>query len=575
MNYIWKNTNQGVCVPDDFAINYHPKIRSILYARGIDTEEKLSQFINPNVSDLHYPWLMKNMDRAVNRLEKAIDSNEKILVYGDYDVDGTTAISLVYSFLRDLHCNVDFYVPDRYTEGYGLSKQGMKWAVEQQFQLIISLDCGIKANEAIAYVQERGVDVIVCDHHNQGETLPNAYAVLDPKRFDCEYPFKELSGCGVGYKLLYAYCLQKKYTQQQIREQLNCYLDYVAISIASDIVPIVDENRVLMRFGLLKMQMKNKVLLPVRILLEHSGLGEAKSLSVSDIVFKISPKINAAGRIKSARDVISLLTATTEEDAEKYCIAVEEYNLTRREFDKNITQTALQMIYEDESLQQAKSTVLYDASWHKGVVGIVASRVIETFYKPTIILCGEGEKITGSARSVGDFDLYAAIDSCSDCLVAFGGHRFAAGLTLLKSNLEVFKERFEAAVSATIQESHLQPEIPIDAEIEAEDVTFEFYEQLEKLAPFGPQNMNPIFVIRGLYDSGSMKIGKDYSHMRFCLENENGRILSFIGFGMAEKWDTISSNKTFDVCFTISVDEYRGEKRLNLEAKDISVAKIK
>lgn len=569
MNYKWKYPEQDVRVPEDFAINYHSKIREILYARGIDTEEKLSRFLSPNVSDLRDPWLMKDMEKAVNRLEKAIDGHEKILVYGDYDVDGTTAISLVYSFLRDIQCNVDFYVPDRYTEGYGLSKQGMQWAVEQHFQLIISLDCGIKANEAVAYVQERGIDVIICDHHNQGEKLPNAYAILDPKRHDCEYPFKELSGCGVGYKLLYAYCLRKKYTLQQIKERLNCYLDYVAISIASDIVPIVDENRVLMRFGLLKMQMKNKVLLPVRILLEHAGLGEATSLSVSDVVFKISPKINAAGRIKSARDVISLLTATTEDEAQKYCAAIEEYNHTRREFDKNITQTALQMIYESESMQQAKSTVLYDASWHKGVVGIVASRVIETYYKPTIILCGDGEKITGSARSVGDFDLYAAIDSCSDCLVAFGGHRFAAGLTLLKSDLEKFKARFEEAVSSTIQESQMQPEIVIDAELEAEDVTFEFYEQLEKLAPFGPQNMNPVFVIRNMYDNGSVKIGKENSHMRFCLENENGRTLSFVGFGMAEKWDAISSNESFDVCFTISLDQFRGEKRLNLEVKDI------
>ena len=561
MNYIWKNTNQGVCVPDDFAINYHPKIRSILYARGIDTEEKLSQFINPNVSDLHYPWLMKDMDRAVNRLEKAIDSNEKILVYGDYDVDGTTAISLVYSFLRDLHCNVDFYVPDRYTEGYGLSKQGMKWAVEQQFQLIISLDCGIKANEAIAYVQERGVDVIVCDHHNQGETLPNAYAVLDPKRFDCEYPFKELSGCGVGFKLCQGLNTIYKIPEAELFE----LTDLLAISIAADIVSMTGENRVLAKQGL-KILRKSRNL-GLRMLIPEDKLA---TFEISNIVFEIAPKINAAGRISHGKAAVELMVSDNLKQAHQIVNDIITLNDSRREMDMSSTTEALLQIEETGQVQNY-TTVVYGSNWNKGVIGIVASRLIESYYKPTLVFTdGNNGEMVASARSVADFDVHDALESCSEFFLKFGGHPAAAGLSMEKDKFDLFREKFEKVVAEKIQEHQKEHSVKIDSVVNIDDLNKDFFNFHRKLAPFGPHNMKPVLVLKNQKVAGYVKtMGKDSSHIKFYIRQEStGRNIECIGFKLGKYADDFRE-KSFDIAFTAEENHWKGNVTYYLNIRDV------
>ena len=566
----------------DFGEELLPQIKHILVSRGIDDKQKLQKCKQRSFSDLYDPFLMKDMDKAVERLERALDEHQNILVYGDYDVDGTTAIALVYSFLRDRGAAVDFYVPDRYSEGYGVSEKGVREAIESETQLIITLDCGIKAFRTIEMAQEAGIDVIVCDHHNQGDELPKAYAVLDPKRRDCSYPFKELSGCGVGYKLLSAFCRKRGISE---KENLNCYLDYVAISTAADIVPVVDENRVFMYYGLMKMI--QKPLLSVKTMLVASRLielyvngdGEEQiicsngCLTVSDVVFKIAPKINAAGRMKNARDAIHLLLANDANEALQYFATVQEQNTERQKEEKRICKEAFEEIASNPKTNSLYSTVLYRDTWHKGVVGIAAAKIIEQYYKPTIILCGEGDVISGSARSVEGFDLYSAIDACSQYLTAFGGHKHAAGLSLRREHLDDFKKMFEDKVKSTIQPSQLKPTICIDDKMTLDDVTMNLYKQIQILAPFGPENMDPVFAICDIVpESVYFMGGEEKSHVKLLFRQSDNTLVPAIGFFMAEKWKSIPPKTKIDICFTIGLNVYKGTVSLQLILKDIRVS---
>lgn len=579
IEYLWRYPIRPKNWEDIFlGENVYPQIQSILISRGIDTEEKLNAFRKPHQSQFHSPWLMKDMDKAVGRVLLALENHQKILVYGDYDVDGTTAIALVYSFLKDRNADVDFYVPDRYTEGYGVSEKGIQYAIENNFQLIITLDCGIKAIKTVAMAQCAGVDVIVCDHHNQGDDLPNAYAVLDPKRHDCEYPFKELSGCGVGFKLLHALCEK---LNLPTKDNLFCYLDYLAISTAADIVPIVDENRVYMYYGLMKMV--QKPLMSVKTMLLYNKLiyysknenDEIKlvannPLTVSDIVFKIAPKINAAGRMQNARDAINLLLAKTEEEAQQYFSTVRTQNSERQGIEKEICDEAFEMLRYDPNTCNLCTNVLYKGSWHKGVVGIAAAKIIEQYYKPTIILCGEGDIISGSARSVEGFDLYSAIDKCSKHLTAFGGHKHAAGLSMKKENFENFKADFEQAVKESILEEQKRPTICIDELITLDEINNDFYRQLQFIAPFGPENMDPVFVIENVKAESVLYMGNDKQHLKLFFRDSQNREIAAVGWGMAEKWKNLNAEKkAIDICFTICTNVFRGVTSIQLQLKDV------
>lgn len=577
MEYNWELLPQYTDTTD-FGEDLFPQIQAILHNRNITSKEKLQTIKHPDFRNTHNPFLMKDMKCAVERLGKAIAENQKILVYGDYDVDGTTAIALVYSFLRDRQANVDYYVPNRYTEGYGVSEKGIQWAIDNSFQLIITLDCGIKANKTIGMAKEAGIDVIVCDHHNAGDVLPQAFAILDPKRPDCNYPFKELSGCGVGFKLLEAYCITY---HLPLKSNLYCYRDYVAISIAADIVPITDENHNLMYYGLKKME--QKPLPSIQTMLINCGLislsydenGFEKisvknnELSVSSIVFKIAPKINAAGRMNDARDAIRLLLAENEQDALQYLVTIDQLNANRKEKEKIICEEALEIIENDTNYQNKSTNVLYKADWHKGVVGIAAAKIIESYYKPTIVLCGEGEVISGSARSVEGFDLYSAINSCSDLLTAFGGHTHAAGLSMKKENLEEFSYRFDTYVAAHLLENQKQPTIFIDSEITLDDINSQFYEQIHYLAPFGPQNMDPVFVIKNIPIESHSYMGSDKTHLRLYFKEQSNTICA-VGFFMANLLEekNIHDGDYIDICFTVSKNIFRDTISYQLMLKD-------
>jgi len=577
--YIWKYPRRN---PESQLVDYGeqlcPQIKNILYSRGIQTQTAYAASKKPNIANLHDPFLMKDMAKAVDRVIEALETHQKILVYGDYDVDGTTAIALVYSFMRDRGADVDFYVPDRYLEGYGISHKGIDEAIANGVQLIITLDCGIKALDTIARAQEAGIDVIVCDHHNQGETLPNAYAVLDPKRRDCPYPFKELSGCGVGFKLLHAVCEKMGLS---LKENLYCYLDYVAISTAADIVSMTGENRIYMQYGLIKM--RTKPLMSVKTMLKASRLLTVEYdaagnetihcpslLTVSDIVFKIAPKINAAGRMKTARDAIYLLIAADEQEAMQYFETVQKRNDSRKEEEQTICREALAMINEDPHASERATNVLFKSTWHKGVVGIAAAKIIESYYKPTIVLCGDGDIISGSARSVEGFDLYSSIEACSSLLTTFGGHTHAAGLSMKKENLEAFKQAFDDSVSAAIDASQKEPTICIDEELLLRDVTPCFYKQLLSISPFGPDNMDPIFLIRNVCPDRVFFMSND-EHVKF-LFNVGATSISAIGFGMGSKWKSLEktkgANTKIDICFTMGTNVYQGIVSLQLQLKD-------
>ncbi|HRH67254.1 MAG TPA: single-stranded-DNA-specific exonuclease RecJ [Bacteroidia bacterium] len=543
-------------------LNISPTLANLLVQRGVSTFDEAKTFFRPQLTDLHDPFLMKDMDLAIDRIEHALQAKEKILVYGDYDVDGTTAVALVYSFFRTFYDDLDYYLPDRYKEGYGISFAGIDYAKENGFTLIIALDCGIKANDKISYAKERGIDFVICDHHRPGEFLPEAVAVLDPKRDDDNYPFKELSGCGIGFKLIQGYAQRHNIPI----EQLEVYLDLVAVSTAADIVPIVGENRVLVYHGL---QWLNKNPRPgIKAILELTQV--KRELTVNDIVFIIGPRINAAGRIQDARQAVDLLISANAAQALFEGKNIDEKNSERRSLDLNITEHALRIIQEDSFFAKRKSTVLFHPEWHKGVIGIVASRLTEKYYRPTIILTESNGLATGSARSVKDFDIYNAIESCSDLLEQFGGHMYAAGLTLKMENLEKFSERFEEIVAATIDEKSLTQEIEIDSVLKLSEISTSFYSVLKQFAPFGPGNMSPVFKTEYVRDTGLSRIVGN-NHLKLNLaEDETTRFgLDGIAFQMGQYYPFISRRIPFDICYTLEENTFNGKTNVQMNVKDI------
>src|SRR6185436_2992441 len=525
-------------------LNVNRILASLLIQRGISTFDDAKIFFRPSLTMLHDPFLMKDMDIAIDRIDTAIRNKEKILIYGDYDVDGTTAVSLVYLFFKELYEHISFYIPDRNAEGYGISFRGIDWAKENGISLIIALDCGIKANDKIDYANNFKIDFIICDHHRPGNEIPKAVAILDPKRTDCSYPYDELSGCGIGFKLIQAY-VQKHNLDFEILEQ---YLDLVAVSIAADIVPITGENRILTYFGLKRINTKPRA--GIKAIIEVSGF--KKELTVSDVVFTIAPRINAAGRIESGNRAVELLISACPDAAKFKGDDINKQNITRKSLDQNITEQALALIAQDEKFLQRKSTVLYAPDWHKGVIGIVASRILsEWHYRPTIILTRSDDHISGSARSVKNFDIYNAIESCSDLLEQFGGHMYAAGLTLKPENVEAFRERFEEVVSGTIEDRMLIQEIEIDAELKLSEITPKFYNILKQFAPFGPGNMAPIFRTTSVSDTGYSRLvgNKTPRHLKLSVkENGNKKELSGIAFQLGEYLDELQNSETFDIC---------------------------
>lgn len=533
-------------------------VAELLVQRGITTFETAKTFFRPDLSHLYDPFLMKDMDFAVTRLSTAIQQDENILVYGDYDVDGTTAVSLMYSFIKSIHEKVEYYIPDRYNEGYGVSFQGVDYAASNQFSLIIALDCGIKAVDKVDYASEKGIDFIICDHHRPGDSVPKAIAVLDPKQSDCLYPYKELSGCGVGFKLIQAYCQKSKIPFEKVIP----YLDLLVVSIAADIVPITGENRVLAHYGL--QQLNTNPRIGLKALMEVSD--RDKSFTISDVIFGLAPRINAAGRIEHAETAIELLVQEDIELARAKAQALNQHNLKRRELDQIITEEALKMIVAD-----AKSTVVFHPDWHKGVVGIVASRLIESHYRPTIVLTENNGKLAGSARSVKGFDVYDAIDACSEYVEQFGGHKYAAGLTLKKEKLEAFTAKFESVVSDTIQEDMLIPQVSIDAALSLAEIDHKLYRILRQMAPFGPGNMSPIFMSKQVVDTGyGRKIGQEQTHLKLSVTDANrSQFLDCIGFGMADEFELIKDGQQFDIAYALEENEWNGNVNLQLRLKDI------
>ncbi len=539
-------------------------LANLMAQRNITTPEEAHAFFNPSLDYLHDPFLMKDMNIAVERLSTAIKKNEKILVYGDYDVDGTTAVALVYSFLKEQYSNVEYYIPDRYKEGYGVSFQGLDFAAENNCKLVITLDCGIKATEKILYAKSKGIDVIICDHHYPGENIPRALAVLDPKQPGCNYPYKELSGCGVGFKLIHAYSKIHAIPFSAIAQ----YLDLVAVSIASDIVPITGENRVLAYYGL--KQLNESPRTGLREIIREAEIN--KALTVEDVVFKIGPRINAAGRMESGGRAVELLISNDQKLATGISKEINNYNNERRSVDRVITNEAMRMISEDQRTSNAKTTVLFNPSWKKGVIGIVASRLIETYYRPTVILTESNGFATGSARSVQGYDLYQAIEACSDLLESFGGHMFAAGLTLKKENIRPFMERFESYVNLTITEDQMQPRIIIDTELLFEEINNEFFSVMSQFQPFGPENMSPVFVSRNVFDTGSGRmVGSNGEHLKLelCQEKGSAKVLPGIAFNQADRFEYLKNGNAFDICYSLEMNEFRGNRNLQLNIRDI------
>ena len=542
------------------------KIAILLLHCGIDSFDKAKQFFRHELSQLHDPFLMKGMKVAVERIHRAIDNHEGILVYGDYDVDGTTAVALTYSFLSQFHDKLDYYIPNRNDEGYGISFKGVDYAASKGHTLIIALDCGIKSNDKVIYAKEKGIDFIICDHHLPGEEIPNAVAVLDPKQMDCNYPFKELSGCGLGYKLAQAYLASKEYSVEQIAEAMNPHLDLVAVSIASDLVPLVSENRVLAHYGL---QIFNQKIRPgIKAILDLAQID--KNLGFIDLGYSIGPKINAAGRLENGQQAVALLLAKTYEEAVTLATKINVTNDHRKDLDSKITEEALGVLLDDPKLNDKKSTVLYNENWHKGVVGIVASRVIEKHYRPTVILTASNGLATGSARSVKNFNVYEAIASCADLLQQFGGHQFAAGLSLKIENIAAFQERFEEVVSRTIGQDALVPEIEYDCELNLKEIQPKFLRILKQFAPFGMGNPAPLFVAHDITDIGKVYImGKN--HLRMEVIQDQDTFLSFpaVGFGLKEYFEPLYAGKPFSMVYSIEENEWKGKVTVQLNIKDI------
>ena len=536
----------------------------LLVQRGFDTYEKAKLFFRPQISDLHDPWLMKDMRKAVNRILEAFKTHEKILIYGDYDVDGTTAVATVFQFLKKIYEPVEFYIPHRYKEGYGISKIGIDHAKENGFKLIISLDCGIKSIELIAYAKSIGIDFIVCDHHMPDIELPSAVAILNPKQIDCFYPFKELCGCGVGFKLITALALELSLGE----DSYLCYLDLLATAIAADIVSMSGENRIMAYYGL--KVVNEKPCAGIKALMQLAKV--EKQMQISNLVFIIAPRINAAGRMDDAKKAVNLFIENDCTRAMEFAEMLHSDNTDRREADSSITEEALDLIEKDELMRDRKSTVVYQEHWHKGVVGIVASRLIETYYRPTVVLTRSGEIAAGSARSVSGFNLYEAIHECREYLIGYGGHFAAAGMTLLPENVEAFSRKFEEVVSKTITPEQLIPEIVIDAEVTFSDLNFSFYNIINQMEPYGPDNMRPIFIVKNVIDTGWSKLVKD-QHIKFSLR-QNNSTFNGIGFNMAGKFELLTNKKPVDVVFTLDINEWNNEKTLQLRVCDVREAEL-
>jgi single-stranded-DNA-specific exonuclease len=542
------------------ALNVEDFVATLLIQRGIETFEDAKNFFRPSLEHLHDPYLMKDMDKAVARIEAAIENQENILVFGDYDVDGTTAVSLVSSYLKSHYANIATYIPDRYDEGYGISFKGIDFADDNGFSLIIALDCGIKSIDHIAYAKAKNIDFIICDHHRPGNMLPDAVAILDPKREDCSYPYDELCGCGVGFKLIQALGQNRNETI----EDLVPYLDLVATAIAADIVPITGENRVLAYFGL---QVINSDPRPGIKALVHQV--KKKVLDITDVVFIISPRINAAGRIKHGNHAVELLTEFDFDQAQQFASEIEQYNADRKDLDKKITKEAFQQIIENQE-EERFSTVVFQEDWHKGVIGIVASRLIETYYRPTLVFTKSGDKYAASARSVKGFDVYNALDACAQHLEQFGGHMYAAGMTLKAENYKTFKEAFEKQVEETILPEMRTPEIEIDAEINFSDITPKLIRILKQFEPFGPLNMTPVFMTSDIKDTGYAKtLGSEDEHLRLFAKQNNSEGIAAIGFGLGKKLDIAKNQNTFQLAYTIAENEWNGNVSTQLMLKDI------
>ncbi len=540
---------------------------NLLVQRGITTYDEARNFFRPSLDMLHDPFLMKDMDKAINRINAAVENKEKVMVFGDYDVDGTTAVSLVYTFLKSLSGDIAHYIPDRYKEGYGISTQGIDFAKANGYTLIIALDCGIKSVDKIDYANSLGVDFIICDHHRPGAEIPNAVAVLDPKRNDCPYPYKELSGCGIGFKLVQAFAQQN----EMPFSQLDQYLDLVAISIAADIVPITGENRILAYFGLQRLNREPRP--GIKAILDLSGF-KRDELTINDIVFTIAPRINAAGRIDSGTKAVELLISRNEDLAGFLGDGINDQNNTRKTLDQLITEQALQQIEDNDDFKTRKSTVLYNPEWHKGVIGIVASRLTDRYYRPTIVLTKSNDMVSGSARSVKDFDVYNAIESCSELLEQFGGHMYAAGLTMREENVEAFRAKFEDIVSSTIEEKMLTREIEIDAELSLTDITGSFYNILKQFAPFGPGNLSPIFRSSGVTDNGRGRVVGN-NHLKLTLTQEGNQLGVYdgIAFQLGHHHPMVEQQEAFDVVYHIEENNFNNRITLQLNIKDLKFVK--
>jgi len=547
-------------------LSISPILAQLLVQREIYTFDDARNFFRPDLSDLHDPFLMADMDKAVDRLSRAMRHNEKILIYGDYDVDGTTSVSLVYKYLIQFYNNLDFYIPDRYNEGYGISVQGIDFAASNNFKLVIALDCGIKAVEKVKYASESGVDFIICDHHMPDDELPPAVAVLDPKREDCHYPYKHLSGCGVGFKLMQAFSIVNNIDFNH----LTPLLDLMALSIASDIVPITGENRILAFYGL--KQINSNPSIGLKSIIDVCGLAD-KEITISDIVFKIGPRINASGRMKLASEAVELLVSNDANFSKEKSGTINEYNNDRKDLDKNITDEAISLIDSDERYKVRRSIVVYKPDWHKGVIGIVASRLSEEHYKPTIVMTQSNGLASGSARSVPGFDIYKAIDSCRDLLENFGGHMYAAGLSMKEENIPLFTERFEKYVNDNILEEQTYPQIDVDAVLEFKDITPKFFRVLKQFGPFGPGNMKPVFVSKKVLDYGTSRlVGKEQEHLKLELvDSSSENVMNGIAFRMHEYNAHLKALNPLDICYTIEENTFNGNTSIQLMIKDIKI----
>ena len=562
-------TNEEILLRDKLAeeLELSPVISLLLVRRGLTSAEAIRKYFKPNLEDLEDPFLMPDMDKAVQRLNHALGHKEKILIYGDYDVDGTTAVALVYKYLRPFTSNLDYYIPDRYDEGYGISRKGIDYAYERGVSLIISLDCGIKAIDKIEYAKQKGIDFIICDHHMPDEVLPDAVAVLDAKREDSAYPYEHLSGCGVGFKFMQAFALDNGFPFSDLEK----LLELTAVSIASDIVPITGENRILAYYGL--RQINNNPSFGIKGIIDICGLA-GKEITISDIVFKIGPRLNASGRMMNGKEAVDLLLAKDSVTARKKSESINHYNEERRELDKKITDEANAVIEGFEKQEDKKAIIVYNPEWHKGVIGIVASRLTEKYYRPAVVLTKSSELITGSARSVTGFDIYKAVENCRDLLENFGGHTYAAGLSLKEENLEAFKERFQQIATEEIIPEQMVPQIDIDAFLDLKEISPKFMSDLKKMSPFGPENQKPIFCTRGVQDYGTSKlVGRDQEHIKLEIIDSKSASspIHGIAFGMSQYNAHIKQMKPFDICYTIEENTYNGNTTLQLQIKDIRI----